>query len=219
MRIFQYLTLTLSLRARDIEEQFKLLYTLIGLRANQRAADDVVTLTADNMQRILVVTEWFLMDRNGGLDDHERNVLADSASKILKFYQQVILSEQRQTGQAFKGAFENSRELADHIGGNDKFIKFIDRLIDDEALDIDLNQEATALELPPTINEQMMENVREVWIPSAVLENVFQDRSILVRHKTSLRQVLQTDPDREELDLADWSANAASFLAKTYSLS
>lgn len=202
------------------EKHYVQLYTLIGLRANARAADDIMTLTSDNIKRILKTVQWFLIEQNKGAKDlnvSEAEAMRVNVAKILKFYMSQVVDHQRSCQEEFEKYLVNASGLVELVGGKKEFIRLVDNIIDEEALDIDLSEEAEKLDLPPTISEQMMNNVERKWIPKRVLESVNEDRVVLLRHKSDIKPLVGLEAELNDVDLSGWCSNSLSQVTKQFS--
>lgn len=113
----------------------------------------------------------------------EMGALASHSNRLLEYYLREIVAFKSDAQLAFERQMDSARPLIESYGGEQKFLGFVDRTIDTEALDIDLNKEATSLELPPTINEEMIDNIERRWLPSNVLEAANADRAFLLQTK------------------------------------
>lgn len=199
------------------ETQYVQLYSLIKLRANLRAADDILVLTSNNIKRILKIVQWFLFEqRRGGKDlsDSQTIVMRDHVKKILNYYVEIIGYQQKQL-EDFDKYLAFASRLAKLIGGQREFMKEIDKIIDEECLDIDLSWDAENLELPPTINENMIINIERKWIPKRVLESLNEDREILLRFKRDIRPLVALEPELEDVDVGGWCSNSLNELNRS----
>lgn len=194
------------------------MYTLIDLRARLRAADDISTLTSDNMRRILRTIQWFLIERKyeqGSVNSSELYAMSKYANKMAKFYLDQVIGHEESLRKSFDLHRQGARRLFAIVGGEQEFWRFVDSVIDSEALDIHLNNEANSLEQPPTINEQMIDNIESRWIPKRVLESINEDRSGLLEDKTEIRHLVKLNQETSEIDLPSWLMKTIMYLGKT----
>lgn len=189
---------------------------MIELRARVRATDDVITLTADNIKRILKIVQLYLIEKKPSLpvDGAELDLISHHARKILSFYNSEVIESQKLQSQAYERQLKQASSLAQSVGGEAEFLKLIDRIINAEVLDIDLNSEANSLDLPPTISESMISNVQADWIPKRVLESVDEDRELLLKNDKLVKHLASLESELSEVDVGAWSSNAALHLAK-----
>lgn len=181
------------------------LYQLIELRAKVRAADDTLALSADEMRRIINTIQMGVLDRQLGLDEDERKHMARHAGRLLEFYLERVVSPQRRLHDQFELFMERAGELVRAMGGRKRFLQFVDKTIDVEALDIDLSQAAHTLELPPTINKQMIRQSEVKWAPRLLLDLVDADRRVLMMQPALMKRLLFIDQRWAEEDVADWT--------------
>lgn len=193
------------------ENQYVQLYNLIKLRANVRAADDIVVLTSDNMKRILKIIQWFLIEQKRGskdLNSSQTLAMRDHVKKMLNYYMNEVFGYQQKQQEEFDKYLVPATRLSKLIGGEKEFMKEIDKIIDEECLDIDLSWDAGNLDLPPTINENMINNIERKWIPKRVLESVNEDRKVLLRYKKDIKPLVSLEPELEDVDLGGWCSNS-----------
>lgn len=184
------------------------MYTLIELRARLRAADDTVALTSANIQRILQTAEWLLAaEPSARLASQEQlRRLAGFASKVVRFYWAQVLEARDRLRHQYDTFMESAGPLISMAGGERQFVQLVDDIINVEALDIDLSPEATSLELPPTIMDAMINNLERKWLPPYVLKSVDDDRRLLIGVRRQVQQLVKTDPDRQDADIAKWAS-------------
>lgn len=200
------------------ENQFVILYNLIELRARVRASDDVLALVEDNMRRVLQTVQWYLVESRHGpeVTGQELDALASNAKQVLDFYLDEVVEWRQKVHGRYAAFLKNAGRLADMLGGGGhaQLIEFIDRLINVEALDIDLNEEAKSLEYPPTITAEMIANVQKRWVPWYVLKSLEEDRKLLVGNRERVLHLVAQDRSTREADLQEWAQNLASYLCR-----
>lgn len=196
------------------ENEFVVLYTLIELRARARAADDVLALSSDNIRRILQAAQWYLVESNHGpeVSGKELELLARHTSKIVNFYHKHLVEWQRKVRNNFETYMASAQSLIEFMGSREKFLNFVDQLINIEALDIDLSKEAASLDLPPTITNEMIKNVEKKWVPSYVLKSVEEDRRLLIKVRKQIEEFVGPDPEKQDADMARWAGNIAAYI-------
>lgn len=201
------------------ENHFVQLYSLIGLRARVRAYDDLATLCADNMRRILKLIDRFLIKRKqiSYVTEEELKALAGYANRVLNFYLEKVVEAQRSNLAAYEKQLAQAARLAAFTGGQVEFVRLLDQLIDTVALDIDLNKEATSLSLPPTISETIMANLERKWIPGELLATVEENRRILLDNKQRITSLVRLEAEWVEVDLAEKCADASLYICKNFS--
>lgn len=209
------------------ETELAQLYNLIGLRARVRAADDLATLTANNIKRVLNIKERFLnVDRKriNYVTNSELNQLADHTNKVLAYYLDEVIRPRQALSGVYERQLTHCKRLTNLVGGQTEFVRLLDRLIGTEVLDIDLNAEATRLSLPPTISETMMANLELKWLPSELLKAVEESRRILLDNKARIVSLVTLKADLKDLsgephfDVASKCADASLYICKNYPL-
>lgn len=194
------------------ETQYVQLYNLIKLRANARAADDILVLTSDSMKRILKIVQWFLFEQKRGgnkdLDASQLILMQNHVKKILTYYMDEVIGYQKEQQEDFDRQLIPASRLAKLVGGEREFMREIDKIIDEECLDIDLSWDAENLDLPPTINENMIKNIERKWIPNRVLESMNEDREVLLRYKRDIGSFISLESELDDVDLGGWCSNS-----------
>lgn len=182
------------------------IYEMLELRARLRAADDVLTLTSDHIKRILSVAQDFLIENKYSLDstDRELAAMAEVLPEMLQYYLNQVVYARANVARAYEEKLVCIGDVTAMAGGEQDFLKLIDEIIDTIGLDIDLNQEANSLELPPTINEDIIANVERKWIPRAMLDSIRTERELLLKHRRHTQRFLDFDGDKYDNDLANW---------------
>lgn len=113
-----------------------------------------------------------------------------------------------QTANSLSGQRPDKRQL---------FFKFLDDLINTEALDIDLSSEANRLEFPPTINQQMIDNIQAKWIPDYVLKSIDEDRQLLLAEHSKTKQFIEIQEDYEDVDIPEWISYVLGYICRNLS--
>lgn len=185
------------------ENQYVILYSFIELRAKLRAAEDMKALTLDNIRRILQVANLYLVESKHGQETSlaELKVLAGHIAKVLRYYQGEVYDWHKKLREKYERALKSAKALVSMAGGFENFKRFVDRLIDVDALDIDLNGEASKLEFPPTMTEEMIVNVEQSWIPATVLKSLEEDRRLLIAVRRHVIELVGVD-EAEEVEAA-----------------
>lgn len=198
--------------------EFIQLYKIIELRARLRAHDDVVALTDNNIKRIFKVIKWFLIDEKAAKDIKpvQLNAMSFYAQKILAYYTKEVTERERAIQTEFMQYLQQVGEnVIKSIGDEKEFLAFIDDLIDRDGLDIDLSQEATTMDLPPTINEAMIENIRKKWIPHELLNSMTEDRKVLLQAKLGIKNFVDVDEQNlDGVDNTEWCSKVSHYLSK-----
>lgn len=192
------------------------LYSLIEARARVRAADDVIALTADGVQRILQTYQWFLIESKHGrqVTGAQLAAMAQNAQRVTNFYIDEVVERAARQREAYLAAKQLARPLFKMYGGKKQFLQFVDEIINIEVLDIDLNAEAASLDLPPTINGPMIDNLVEKWIPTYVLKSVEEDRQVVMDRRASVMHLVRLHPEKQNANFGEWAANIASYVCR-----
>ena len=189
------------------------LYSLVGLRARVRAAEDALTLTADQMRRLLHLMEGVLVRGKPALaNGNQLAALMGYSAKVLSFYQNQVLDSRNRLREAYERQLELAGPLALLAGGRSELLARIDALLDSEALDVHLNEEASSLEFPPTINEPMLKQLERKWIPSKLLDSLELDRRQLLAQRQRLRPLLLGAKQRDEQELAELASYLSLYI-------
>lgn len=198
------------------DERLEQLYGFIEARARVRAADDVIALTADNMQRILQTFQWLLVEskHSQAVAGPELAALAQQADRVLGFYLEHVVEWAAALRKEYMRAKRLVRPLYDQFGGKRGLLKFVDQVINVEALDIDLSKQASKLDLPPTISKQMVANLVEKWIPGFVLKSLEEDRRLLMDKRKLVAHLVRLQPEKRHANLAEWAANVLGYVCR-----
>jgi len=183
-------------------------------RARLRAADDVLALTADNMQRLLQTLQWFLVESKHGpqASGAQLEALARNAKRVLSFYLDQLAEWAAKQRKEYRQAKRLAADLEEQLGGRDSLLRFVDQTINLEALDIDLNVATEELSLPPTISKQMVDNLALKWMPSLVLKSVEEDRRLLIERRAQIMPLVRLDARKMDTDLGEWTANILRYV-------
>lgn len=186
--------------------QFVQIYDVIELRARLRAADDVLSLSSDNIKRILNVAQEFLIENTYSLDTTapELAALAELLPQMMQYYLNQVVYARANLAKAYEQKLACIGDIAAMAGGERDFLRLVDEIVDTIGLDIDLNSDARGLELPPTINEEIIVNIERKWIPRTMLDSMKEERELLLKQRRHTKRFLQFDGDKYEDDLANW---------------
>lgn len=183
-----------------IDDEIVNMIKLIEVRARFRTHDDVLALSTTNIKRIHQVVELYAFDRsqiysaiiaNWGLvllEDYYQNaleyqyLLADTSDKALEALNYSIISP-------------NSNSSDDDNNKSELIMNKVDGIIND-TLDIQLSAEAQRLDLPPTINEDMINNLVIAWLP----EDVVRDQRRVLDELIGAGMEFRDNKKRKELE-------------------
>lgn len=198
------------------ENQYVQLYNLIELRALTRAADDAMALVGDNMKRVINTLQLVALDRRLNIAEEDINRIAMYGAKVLDYYRDRIVNKQLELHNRFEIFLKHSSKLADTIGGQKRFLQFIDKTIDVEALDIELSRAAFSLELPPTTSNQIIRRNSPLWVPKKILDMIDEDRVVLMKNVELTKALIDIDQRWQDGDVADWQAQVSRQLCKSH---
>lgn len=196
--------------------QFVQIYEMIELRARLRVADDVLTLTSEHIKRILAVVEDFLIENKFSLDTTGRELaaMAELLPQMLQFYLNQVVYARSNIAKAYGEKLACIGDITAMANGEEDFLKLIDELLDTIGLDIELNEVAHSLELPPTINEEILANLERKWIPRKMLDSVKEERQLLLKHRRHVKRLLEFNGDKYDDDLANWIYQMSETIAE-----
>jgi hypothetical protein len=197
------------------EEELSLVYKLIGLRAQVRAAEDVLALTSDNIRRILQIAQHYFVEKknnNKVADSNELPTFGRHIKQVLTYYLDEVVGWHARLHSLYETYLDEAKPLAKRLSANQKqdnqeaaLVTFLDRLTNVEALDIGLNQEAKSYEYPPTISDEIINKLQKDWIPVFVLDSLQADRKLILTNRKRVMHLVKLDPNNQDTDLSKWS--------------